>query len=427
MAWITKRKRADGGVSVTVVWRHGGARDGAYQSETFGAGSDAQNLARADGFKKMVDAAGQRWPDGWVRGEGFVRPPGETDPMKTPPRFIDVGEKYVRQIVDLSPGQRKKYLGNLRVLEKTKVSGSYVFTRPVSAITEADLKAWLIEWDRSLKTKANYHGLMHGIFAYALKQGHLTSNPAIGTAPKQSRVKQSRPELRFLTEKELGRAAELAGKYGDLLAVTAATGLRFGEVSALWVKDVDLAHRTIRVNKAWKEEGDDGATDIPGWLAKQLRPKHTMRDHYLGNPKTPKSRRTITIPPTIAKVLAQWMKDKAPDDFVFTTRTGRPLHNADFYTHHWSKLQKKLEAEGVARFRFHDLRHTHVAWLIAGGAPLPHIQARLGHESITTTIDTYGHLLPAGDELISSILEAALAGETIRPAQVGKPSARMSE
>jgi hypothetical protein len=40
--------------------------------------------------------------------------------------------------------------------------------------------------------------------------------------------------------------------------------------------------------------------------------------------------------------------------------------------------------------------------LIAGGAPLPHIQARLGHESITTTIDTYGHLLPAGDELILS-------------------------
>ena len=55
----------------------------------------------------------------------------------------------------------------------------------------------------------------------------------------------------------------------------------------------------------------------------------------------------------------------------------------------------------LAPFRFHDLRHTHVAWLIAGGAPLPHIQARLGHESITTTIDTYGHLLPAGDELIS--------------------------
>jgi hypothetical protein len=42
-------------------------------------------------------------------------------------------------------------------------------------------------------------------------------------------------------------------------------------------------------------------------------------------------------------------------------------------------------------------------------------RARLGHESITTTIDTYGHLLPAGDELISKIIDMALTGGTIRP------------
>lgn len=55
---------------------------------------------------------------------------------------------------------------------------------------------------------------------------------------------------------------------------------------------------------------------------------------------------------------------------------------------------------------------------MAGGAPLPHIQARLGHESITTTIDAYGHLLPAGDELISGIVNTALTGGTIDSGQV---------
>lgn len=59
MAWIQKRKRANGGVSATVVWRDGGKREGAYQSETFAAGTDAQNLARADGFRKLVDSSGQ--------------------------------------------------------------------------------------------------------------------------------------------------------------------------------------------------------------------------------------------------------------------------------------------------------------------------------------------------------------------------------
>jgi integrase len=184
----------------------------------------------------------------------------------------------------------------------------------------------------------------------------------------------------------------------------------------VWVTDVDVDHRTIRINKSWKRNGEDNATDTPGWLAKQLRPKHTMRDHHLGNPKTPKSLRTITISPAVATVLL-WrrIEGKQPDDFVFTTRNGLPLHNADFYTHVWRKLMTALAAEGIAPFRFHDLRYTHVAWLVVGGAPLPHVQARLGHESITATIDTYGHLLPAGDELISGIIDTALTGGTIRP------------
>ena len=239
--------------------------------ETFGAGSDAQNLARADGFKRMVEAAGQRWPDGWVKGEGFVRPPDVADPMTPPPSFDKIGEEYVRQIVDLSPGQRKRYLGQLQVLARTPVRGSLVFAGPVTAIGEAQLKTWLIEWDRSLKTKANYHGLIYGVFAYAVKRGYLAANPAIGTAPKQSRVKQSRPELRFLTERELETAVRLAKRHGDVLAVTAGTGLRFGEISALWVGDVDLDRGTVRVNKAWKRNGEDEATETPGWLSRQMR------------------------------------------------------------------------------------------------------------------------------------------------------------
>ena len=173
-------------------------------------------------LRKRVDAVGQRWPDGWVKGEGFVRPVGETDPLKPPPRFVDLGEEYVRQIVDLSPGQRKRYLGHLKVLSETRVRGSLLFTTPVTAIHEADLKEWLIDWERSLKTKANYHGLVHGVVAYAVKRGYVVANPAIGTAPKQSRVKQSRPELRFLTERELETAVGLAGTHGDLVTVTVA-------------------------------------------------------------------------------------------------------------------------------------------------------------------------------------------------------------
>jgi len=73
MASIEQRRRSDGGLSARVRWRLGGIRDGQRQVETFSAGTDEQNLARAAGFRKMVEAAGQQWPDGWVKGEGFVR------------------------------------------------------------------------------------------------------------------------------------------------------------------------------------------------------------------------------------------------------------------------------------------------------------------------------------------------------------------
>ena len=414
MAWIEQRRRADGGLTARVIWRLGGGRDAVRVSETFSVGSAAQNLARADGFKRMVEAGGERWPDGWVKGEGFVRPLDVADPLTRPPRFDEIGEEYVRQIVDLSPGQRKRYLGQLEVLAGTPVRGSLVFAGPVIAIGEAQLKTWLIEWDRSSKTKANYHGLIYGVFAYAVKCGYLAANPAIGTAPKQSRVKQSRPELRFLTERELETAVRLAKRHGDVLAVTAGTGLRFGEISALWVGDVDLDRGTVRVNKAWKRNGEDDATDTQGWLSRQLRAKHTMRDHHLGHPKTPRSRRTITIAPAVAALLEKRIEGRPADDFVFTSRTGLPLHNGDFYTHVWRKLMTALAVEGLAPFRFHDLRHTHVAWLIAGGAPLPHIQARLGHESITTTIDNLRSPAAGGRRVVSPIQDIVAKGLTVR-------------
>ena len=141
MAWIEQRRRVDGGLTARVFWRIGGGRDAVRVSETFCVGSAAQNLARADGFKRMVEAAGERWPDGWVKGEGFVRPPEVSDPLTPPPSFNEIGEEYVRQIVDLSPGQRKRYLGQLKVLAETPVRGSLAFAGPVTAISVAHLKA----------------------------------------------------------------------------------------------------------------------------------------------------------------------------------------------------------------------------------------------------------------------------------------------
>jgi integrase len=414
MAWIRQRKRTDGGTSVRVEWRLGGGRGGALQVETFAAGTDAQNLARAEGFKTMVEAAGGQWPEGWVKGLGFVRP-GSGEPSSPPPAFLPVAEEYIRQIVDISPGQRRRYLLQAGVLARIEVRGERVFDKPVNLITERDIKAWLIDWDRAMKTKANYHGLLYGVFGYAVEQGHIATNPCARTAPKRSRVRQAQAELRFLTESEFAAAADHAGPQAELLRFAVGTGLRFGELTALWCSDIDLEKGTVRVNKAWKRDGEAGATETPAWLKKSLQPKHRIRQYHLGSPKTPRSRRTISIAPAVIELLRPLVAGRVADDFVFVTPTGRAWHQTDFYCGVWRPLMGRMVALGIAPFRFHDLRHTHVAWLVAGGAPLPHIQARLGHESITTTIDTYGHLMPVGDELIAEIVQTALTGAKVRP------------
>jgi hypothetical protein len=59
----------------------------------------------------MVEAAGQRWPEEWVTGEGFVRPRDVADPLTPPPSFNEIGDAYVRQIVDLSSGVAQCWLG----------------------------------------------------------------------------------------------------------------------------------------------------------------------------------------------------------------------------------------------------------------------------------------------------------------------------
>ncbi|MCC4909096.1 tyrosine-type recombinase/integrase [Microbacterium sp. cx-59] len=58
----------------------------------------------------------------------------------------------------------------------------------------------------------------------------------------------------------------------------------------------------------------------------------------------------------------------------------------------------------------HDLRHSHTSWLIAAGVPLPYLQARLGHESIMTTVGTYGHLQPDAHVQMAEAISQTLAG-----------------
>src|SRR5918993_434438 len=70
---VRRVRKSDGITTVQVKWRQGG-RGSPWQSETFAAGTSAQNEARAMAFRVDVEEAGNRWPAGWTPGEGYLQP-----------------------------------------------------------------------------------------------------------------------------------------------------------------------------------------------------------------------------------------------------------------------------------------------------------------------------------------------------------------
>lgn len=84
----------------------------------------------------------------------------------------------------------------------------------------------------------------------------------------------------------------------------------------------------------------------------------------------------------------------APDELVFATIRGTPLHESNFNRRVW---RPALERAGLAQvgYRFHDLRHTCVSRLVAAGADVKLVQAVAGHASPLITLQRYSHLLDA--------------------------------
>ena len=156
------------------------------------------------------------------------------------------------------------------------------------------------------------------------------------------------------------------------------SGMRWSELVGLRRGQVDLARRKVRVTEQLLRV--DGV-----WLRRPT--------------KTAAGVRSITISKSTAELLEGHLADRPvdKDELVFTTTTGTPLQHSSFQTHAWKKA---LAAAGV-KCRFHDLRHTSVALAIASGAHPKAIQVRMGHSTISVTLDRYGHLFPELDEAIA--------------------------
>lgn len=243
----------------------------------------------------------------------------------------------------------------------------------------------------SAKTIANAHGLLSSVLAAAVSAELIPANKAAGVALPRGQ----REEITWLTEAEFARLLAVVPPYWHPLVVTlAGTGMRWGEATALRWADTDLnaAHPYVRVTRAWKK----GATQ-----------------RVLGAPKTRRSRRTITLPEQVITALRP-LQGK-PDDLVFRGPRGGQVHHQAFHPRVWQRAVRDAQLGKTPRI--HDLRHSHASWLLQATNNLHLVQLRLGHESITTTVDVYGHLAADAGPVAAAAITLAL--DAAMPAIVG--------
>ena len=118
---------------------------------------------------------------------------------------------------------------------------------------------------------------------------------------------------------------------------------------------------------------------------------------YTLTPKTPKSRRIVTIPASLYAETIKHVKEHRiqPEERIFMITKSQLLNE-------FHDVTKKA---GLPQIRIHDLRHSHAALLIQMDRNIKEISARLGHESVKTTLDIYAHMYPGTDDELAGSLD----------------------
>ena len=306
------------------------------------------------------------------------------------PRVGDVpfGEFSIRWLesrYDLRPPTVSLYTGFLRNHLIPEVGGvhlsrmrpahgrEYMASRKARGVSDTTLRKTMVLAKQILKA--------------AVEEGLIATNPF---GPVKLPRQHAR-EMRFLTPEQLNNLLESMTPHYCCMVLTAAVlGLRFGEVTGLRPEDLDLLHGQVMVTGQLAE-----------WHGKPQRVE----------PKTDASFRTVAIPDVLKVELEDQLSQRSSAQYLFTSRSGGPIRKSNFNRRHW---QPAVRAAGLEGLVFHELRHTAVAFAIDAGAHPRAIQARLGHASITTTLDVYGHRMPGLDDRLAEALDARLR-ETLAP------------
>lgn len=252
----------------------------------------------------------------------------------------------------------------------------------LSKLTRDAVKAFLNNRTRtglSITTVRHIRGVLRQALESAVESSHIVINAADGR--KLLKKGRRKPKINPLTAEQVQRmlAAAVGTRLEVFLRVAVRCGLRRGEVLGLQWSDINLAARTLTVERAIQRIKGQPLT--------------------AGPTKTEESRRVIPMPEDVAIALESHRVAQAElrlqtgaawhdQGLVFPNTIGRPFEPRLIHTK-FKQVLKKAELPGATRV--HDLRHTTITALLEQDAELFSVSRLAGHSTIATTADLYGH------------------------------------
>ena len=283
--------------------------------------------------------------------------------------------------------------------------------KSINGLTLQGHYASLLERGLSPRTIRYAHSVINSAFRQAVKWRLIPRNPCKDV----ELPRQEHKEMQALSPEEAVAFlnAAKADRLGALFDLAVASGMRPGEYLGLKWSDVDLEVGTVTVQR----------TLVLG----------SKGEWYLSEPKTARSRRTIPLPKGTVEILRKHktaqaeVRMKAPAEwndhgFVFTIKRGQPVNRNNLVKRNFHRILKAadlgewIEVDGkdkkrfVPKIRLYDLRHTCATLLLVAGENPKVVSERLGHASISMTLDTYSHVLPTMQEAAAERLESMLYG-----------------
>jgi integrase len=282
---------------------------------------------------------------------------------------------------------------------------------PLTALTRELVKRYFARLQRDGKTAGRQrpgnplsngtirklHTVLSSVLSEAVEMGMIRVNPAM-------RMKLPPPPTRdmcILTADEIRKLADaIDPHYKTAVLLDANTGMRASELWALRRKDVDLLRGVIHIRQTVKR--DTAAEDAPPDAI-------DIYGREVGPPKNGKPR-TIAIGKATRRMLSTHLTTPAPggtgpDAAVFHTETGCAVRHGVFMRVVFKPALTQALPIDKHRLRFHDLRHSCASLLAAKGYAMLYLKERLGHSSITTTINLYGHMFPSVEESLADALD----------------------